>query len=83
MTACTHCGCALPLGAPPRGFEGDHLCRSCDAAETRALLSECNGEDLKKMRRRMEDAVRKDRGLMIRLAADLAAEGRIKIDDLI
>lgn len=80
---CTHCGVELPPGSPCQGFEGEDLCNDCNVAEIKALLSECDGEELKKLRRRVEDHLRKSPADLLAIGARLAAGGRIKIEDLI
>ena len=80
---CTHCGVELTPGSPCQGFEGDDLCDGCNVAEIKALLSECDKEESKKLRRRVEDHLRKSPADLLDTGARLAASGAIRIDDLI
>ena len=82
--ACTHCGGDLAPGSPRQGFEGDDdLCPACNRAELAELLRDCDPDELKTLRRRIEDLLRKSPADLLHVAADLAAAGRIRIDDLI
>ena len=70
---CTRCGAELSPGSPRQGFEGEELCPDCNRAELRALLRDCDPEELKTLRRRIEDLLRKSPADLIRIGADLAA----------
>jgi hypothetical protein len=43
--------CESGSGGPARGFLGEDLCHACDVAELKALLSECDADEVKKLRR--------------------------------
>lgn len=71
-----HCG-------GPVGYDGEDLCADCDVQEIAARLSECGVEELKKLRRRVEDRLRKSPSELILIAARMAAAGSIRVDDLL
>jgi len=75
--------CESGSGGPARGFLGEDLCHACDVAELKALLSECDADEVKKLRRRVEDRLRKSPADLLIVAAELAASGAIRVDDLI
>ena len=78
---CAHCG--AKIDHPKMIYRGDQLCPDCLRAEIRAMLVDCDPEETAKLRRRIEDAMRKSPGLLIEIGAILASRQQIKIDDLI
>lgn len=82
MTTCSHCQSDAPE-SDWLGIEGNPLCQSCAESEALALLRDCDAEQLKTLRRRVEDCIRKQPGTMLRIAAGLAVQNRVRVDDLV
>lgn len=82
---CETCGTPL-TGGHHRSFFGSLLCKDCAILELKTmLLDSCveDFEDFRLLRRRVEDALRKNPYLVIEVGAKLGAEGLIKISDLV
>ena len=86
MIACTHCHADIPASAGRVGFiDGGNLCHACHRAEIEALLrgADLDREETGKLRRRIEDVLRKNPGVLLQVAVLLAADGSVNIDDLV
>ena len=86
MIACTHCHADIPASAGRVGFiDGGNLCLACHRAEIEALLrgADLDREEMGKLRRRIEDVLRKNPGVLMSIAVLLASDGFVNIDDLV
>ena len=85
MAACVHCHADLPQSAGRMGLDGEKLCLECHRAEIEALLrgADLDREEMGKIRRRIEDVLRKNPGVLMSIAVLLASDGFVNIDDLV
>jgi len=85
MTTCHHCR-TEGLGFSRSLADGESLlCPTCHREEIKAILSDADldREEWARIRRRVEDHLRKSPASLLDVAAGLAATGQIRIDDLI
>jgi len=64
-------------------FTSESMCRSCFEVQLRSMFNDVGSDALSKLRRRIEDHLRKSPGAVIWYGARLAAGGHIKFEDLI
>ena len=83
VQTCTHCPAEIHRNSRFKGVNGLNLCVDCWKSEVEALLHDLDPDEVKVLRRRVVDHIRKSDPCLIRLAADLAASGFVKISDLI
>lgn len=72
----TACEYVSPLDGEPR-------CSDCARDQIRILLARVKPEDSAKLRRRIEDAIRKNPQLLQKTAVDLIVQRQISWDDLV
>lgn len=82
MNNCAHCQADVPASAW-LGIDGNPLCQSCAESEVLAMLRDCDAEEIKTLRRRVEDCLRKHPATLLHIAAILAVQNRVRIDDLV
>jgi hypothetical protein len=81
ISSCIICGEATSGYASP--FDGEPRCHKCAASEISGLLVDCDQEELKTLRRRVEDCLRKNPAVFRRAAIDLMVRGEVKWLDLV
>lgn len=59
------------------------ICRDCAIREIRELFPDLEPENWGRLRRRLEDAIRKSPALLADCVAQAVVDGYIRIDDLI
>lgn len=62
-----------------RGNDGERLCEQCARREIIGLMSDMEPEELKKLRRQIEDRLRKSPRAVREVAISLAVQGEIRI----
>ena len=65
------------------GLDGRSLCSHCFRHEIIALLRDCEQDELKVLRRRIEDILRKSPELLLIVASILIERSILKYEDLI
>lgn len=82
---CNHCHADIPRSAGKSGLDGELLCSECHRAELLDLFrsADMDVEEVKTLRRRIEDCLRKNPGWLLHVAAWMASEGAIRFEDLI
>lgn len=80
---CAHCHAAIDRTSKHKGIDGLNICIDCWKNEVEALLRNLDSDQIKTLRRRVVDHIRKSDPCLMRFAADLAAKGFIKISDLL
>ena len=61
----------------------DLLCQNCSQQEIRKLVEKLQSEDLNKLRRRIEDRIRKSPQDLISVICTLAISGSIRMNDIV
>lgn len=82
-TSCDHCGSSTMFPGGRVSRFGENLCDECNRAELRTLIQDLDPDEIKTIRRRVEDLIRKSPAALIEIAALLSSRGEIRIDDLI
>ena len=80
MSRCPYCD--SPHLSQYRGLDGEFLCPECGRREILGVLSDLDAEETKKIRRRIEDRLRKSPRLMLDIAVQLILAGEIQLPDL-
>ena len=77
MMTCLYCD--SPHLAQYIGNDGEPLCADCARREISGLLNDMDPEELKKLRRQIEDRIRKSPQAVREIAISLACQGEIRI----
>jgi len=71
--------CDSPHLSQYQGLDGERLCEQCARREIIGLMSDMELEELKKLRRQIEDRLRKSPQAVREIAISLACQGELRI----
>ena len=83
MMGCAHCGDNTPLTTHHDFFGGGQLCRECARLQILGWLDDCDSDQLRKLRCRAEERLRKSPRVLRNVLTELIIEGSIKWEDQI